>query len=63
MSQLKKFLDRHPMVVSRFHPGRFATVFGEAISVLFILFFLIFKRSARFKRNFRHNCMPVLGLA
>ena len=22
-----------------------------------------FKRSARFKRNFRHNCMPVLGLA
>ena len=21
-----------------------------------------FKRSARFKRNFRHNCMPVLGL-
>ena len=24
---------------------------------------LYFKRSARFKRNFRHNCMPVLGLA
>ena len=26
-----KFLDRHPMAVSRFHPGRFVTVFGEAI--------------------------------
>ena len=33
------FLDRHPMAVSRFHPGRFATVFGEAITLLFLLFF------------------------
>ena len=34
------FLDRHPMAVSRFHPGRFATVLGEAITLLFLLFFI-----------------------
>ena len=29
------FLDRHPMAVSRFHPGRFVTFFGEAITLFF----------------------------
>ena len=39
--------------------------FRKAISHLFFYFYFFFKfkRSARFKRNFRHNCMPVLGLA
>ena len=32
---------------------------GHAMYILFSSF----KRSARFKRNFRHNCMPVRGLA
>ena len=65
--KIKSFLDRHPMAISWFHPGRFVT-FCESIKrpLLFFflfLFFFKFKRSARFKRNFRHNCMPVLGLA
>ena len=60
-------------------PETFCDVIVEAITHLFFIFlfffftfclyclfaflFLFFKRSARFKRNFRHNCMPVLGLA
>ena len=43
-------------------PETFCDVIVEAITYLFFIF-LFFKRSARFKRNFRHNCMPVLGLA
>ena len=45
------FLDRHPMAVSWFHPGRFVAFFGEAISLFFEISINTEGAGAVFKRD------------